>query len=391
MDEYNRVAIYFPSSENLTGGATTFINLIKGLKRFQKLQLLFITEKESELSKQIEDIGVKVKILPFSSLLENKNGEVFEYNFFKKFQILIELLRYNYRFRKIINDENCEVLITRNVKNVIYVGIGAKAAGSKVVWDIGLEPNSRGLIRILHLFSGLLSNVIVIQADNQRSEIFSNFQQKAFKGKFSRIYPGIDEKRMSRLFHQDNKDRINNRELKIVSIGTIVERKNQKMLLEALVELNRESITVDFIGAIRDEKYSNELHEFVLNHDLNGKVNFLGWRSDIPGILGGYDLFVLCSRAEGTPQVIREAMFAGLPVIGTDVGGVGEMIEHNYSGFKVNNFNIDELRNYLQFFLKNRKKIEVFGKRSRIKAKRMFSYDNWIQSYYDILIKLANK
>jgi hypothetical protein len=52
-----------------------------------------------------------------------------------------------------------------------------------------------------------------------------------------------------------------------------------------------------------------------------------GQRDDVPEILRGLDCFVLPSLAEGVSNTILEAMASGLPVIATDVGGNGELIE----------------------------------------------------------------
>jgi len=68
---------------------------------------------------------------------------------------------------------------------------------------------------------------------------------------------------------------------------------------------------------------------------LQGKVRFLGQRSDVPEVLGSADVFVLASQNEGNPLSLMEAMAAGLPVVATAVGGVPELIEDLISGLLV--------------------------------------------------------
>ncbi len=65
---------------------------------------------------------------------------------------------------------------------------------------------------------------------------------------------------------------------------------------------------------------------------LTKTVRFLGWRNDLPQLMAAADAFVLASRNEGMGRVFVEAMAAGLPVIGTDVGGVREVIEDGVTG-----------------------------------------------------------
>jgi glycosyltransferase involved in cell wall biosynthesis len=68
---------------------------------------------------------------------------------------------------------------------------------------------------------------------------------------------------------------------------------------------------------------------------LAGRVEWLGFRPDIPEVLAGLDLFVLPSLAEGLPLSILEAMAAGVPVIATAVSGTTELVEHERTGLLV--------------------------------------------------------
>lgn len=68
---------------------------------------------------------------------------------------------------------------------------------------------------------------------------------------------------------------------------------------------------------------------------LEKKIHLLGTRQDIPNLLAGFDLFALATRKEASGTVFVEAQAAGLPVIGTDVGGVGEMMRNGQSGILV--------------------------------------------------------
>lgn len=56
---------------------------------------------------------------------------------------------------------------------------------------------------------------------------------------------------------------------------------------------------------------------------------FLGHRTDTHRLLSGLDVFCLPSRHEGLPLALMEALAAGLPVVATDVGGVGELVTHD--------------------------------------------------------------
>jgi len=65
------------------------------------------------------------------------------------------------------------------------------------------------------------------------------------------------------------------------------------------------------------------------------RISFLGYRQDIRGILAATDINVLFSSAEGLPNTVMEAMAAGLPVVASDVGGVGCLVKDGETGLLV--------------------------------------------------------
>jgi glycosyltransferase involved in cell wall biosynthesis len=59
---------------------------------------------------------------------------------------------------------------------------------------------------------------------------------------------------------------------------------------------------------------------------LDGTVRFVGYVSDVSGLLGAADVSVFSSRSEGCPNAVLESMAAGLPVAGTDIEGIREVV-----------------------------------------------------------------
>jgi glycosyltransferase involved in cell wall biosynthesis len=68
---------------------------------------------------------------------------------------------------------------------------------------------------------------------------------------------------------------------------------------------------------------------------LGETVRFLGFRSDVPDVLGALDVAVSCSDFEGTPLAVMEYMEAGRPIVATRVGGVPDLIETGVHGLLV--------------------------------------------------------
>ena len=89
------------------------------------------------------------------------------------------------------------------------------------------------------------------------------------------------------------------------------------------------NIVVHIIGG---GKYRSKLDAMVLEFDLVNNVNFLGFlsRDSVFIEMDKSDLFVMPSRTEGLPRALIEAMARGLPAIGSNVGGIPELLSKNY-------------------------------------------------------------
>ncbi|MGH2952419.1 MAG: glycosyltransferase [Solirubrobacterales bacterium] len=116
-------------------------------------------------------------------------------------------------------------------------------------------------------------------------------------------------------------------ELRILSVGRIDEEKNPLMLAEALARLcsddPRWRLTVCGEGLLEDELRSRLAELGVADRaELRGYVD----HEAIRDLYLTSHLLLHVSRTEGLPQVIIEALAAGLPVVATDVGGIREAV-----------------------------------------------------------------
>jgi glycosyltransferase involved in cell wall biosynthesis len=75
-----------------------------------------------------------------------------------------------------------------------------------------------------------------------------------------------------------------------------------------------------------------KIQDQVRQLNLESQVRFLGLRKDVARLLSAADLFLLTSVSEGIPLTVIEAMAAGLPVVATRVGGVGEVVDDGRTG-----------------------------------------------------------
>jgi glycosyltransferase involved in cell wall biosynthesis len=117
----------------------------------------------------------------------------------------------------------------------------------------------------------------------------------------------------------------------ITMVSRFIEGKDHELLLRAFACIPK-GPRLRLVG---DGPKRASVESLARELGIQEQVDFLGNRDDVASLLATSDMFVLASRSEMLPISILEAMRAGLPVIASDVGGVGEAVAHNENGFLV--------------------------------------------------------
>jgi glycosyltransferase involved in cell wall biosynthesis len=119
----------------------------------------------------------------------------------------------------------------------------------------------------------------------------------------------------------------------IVFVGRLDAVKGVPLLLEAVAALHdrHPDLRLSIVG---DGPHREQLEQYAKRLGVDEIVGFLGYRSQdaVAELLAEADMLVLPSFAEGVPVVLMEAMAARLPVIASQVAGVGELVEDGVSG-----------------------------------------------------------
>jgi glycosyltransferase involved in cell wall biosynthesis len=122
--------------------------------------------------------------------------------------------------------------------------------------------------------------------------------------------------------------------VRCLAVARLVERKGIGDLIRAIAALERGRYELEIVGAGPDER---ELRWMAEQLGLTREVIFTGSldRSAIPGRYRDADIFTLAPREEAFGNVFAEALASGLPIVGTTVGGIPELVEHGKNGFLV--------------------------------------------------------
>ena len=108
---------------------------------------------------------------------------------------------------------------------------------------------------------------------------------------------------------------------------------------------------------------------------LDGSVDFLGQRNDVPALLSAFDVAVSSSDFEGTPLAVMEYMAAAKPIVATRVGGVPELIDHGVNGLLVEPRDPAALAASIAQLLRDRDYGETLGARARERQRKEFDIE----------------
>ncbi|MDN3016727.1 N-acetyl-alpha-D-glucosaminyl L-malate synthase BshA [Paenibacillus sp. BSR1-1] len=123
---------------------------------------------------------------------------------------------------------------------------------------------------------------------------------------------------------------------------------------------------------------------------IEDKVIYLGKQENLEELYSISDLMLLLSEKESFGLVALEAMACGVPCIGTNVGGLPEVINHGETGYICEVGDIEDIAAKAIALLMDRKLHQQLSKRSVETATTKFKADNIVEQYEQIYFKLLN-
>ncbi|NNC92755.1 MAG: glycosyltransferase family 4 protein [Acidimicrobiia bacterium] len=154
----------------------------------------------------------------------------------------------------------------------------------------------------------------------------------------------------------------------VLFVGALAAIKRPLLLVEAMARLHpREDVQLVVVGPQNEPGYSGTVTDAIGSLGLEGRVFLRPYATEIEQYFRAADVFALPSASEGMPAAMVEAMASGLPVVGTGVSGIEDLIEHGTNGSIVEP-NAQSLAEALQHYLDDPRLLAEHGARSRRRA-----------------------
>lgn len=187
------------------------------------------------------------------------------------------------------------------------------------------------------------------------------------------IYQPVDATEVKHKTKSTNTDG----KIHILWASRITASKNPELLVRIAQKLNPEKYHLDVWGCVSPDREGFKFPDDVPALNYHGEYN--GFNS-LP--LDEYDIFLYTSFSDGMPNAILEAGAAGLPIIASDVGGVSNFVQHNKTGFLVEDVdNEDKYIELLETVRQNPKKPQKVASQA---TKLLESQHSW-QKFCDVI------
>ena len=381
--------LFIHQSAELYGSDKTLLLLLKNLDK-NKFKPVVLLPFDGPLKEALENENIEVVIAPvlklYRKLFTPKNLVGFFKDIKAAFKIVNEL-HTKYQF----------TLIYSNTLAVLFGILFAWKNNIKHLWHVHEIIEKPSLFK--KAFIGLLSlkcNTHIVY-NSQATRLFWEVNN-TIKNKGIVIHNGIEINNLQcssteisevrkKLFQaQPN-------EVVLALVGRISRWKGQMILLEAFNDLVQKyrHIKLVFVGAPppNQEKFQEDLEERITSFQLNDKVLIIPFQNEIHKIWQAIDIAVVPStEPEPFGMVAMEAMLAHRPIVGSNHGGLTEIIVNNETGFLVTPKSVQDLVIALEKLIQNELLRKEMGEKGYLRVTTAFSVGQYVDSFEKFFEKI---
>lgn len=381
--------LFIHQSAELYGSDKTLLLLLKNLDK-NKFKPIVLLPFDGPLKEALENENIEVVIAPVLKLYRKLFTPKNLIGFFKDIKAAF----------KIVNKLHKKYQFTLIYSNTLAVLLGIMFAWKnniKHLWHVHEIIEKPSLFK--KAFVGLLylkSNTHIVY-NSQATKVFWELNKNIIN-KGVVIWNGIEintpESSTSELFDiRKNLFLAQPNEIILALVGRISRWKGQMILLDAfnnLVQKN-ENIKLVFVGAPppNQEKFQEDLEERIASFKLNDKVLIIPFQNEIHKIWQAIDIAVVPStEPEPFGMVAIEAMLAHKPIVGSNHGGLTEIIENNATGFLVTPNSVQDLVIALEKLIQNELLRKEMGEKGYLRVTTAFSVEQYVDSFEKFFEKI---
>jgi glycosyltransferase involved in cell wall biosynthesis len=298
-------------------------------------------------------------------------------------------LRALFEIRTVLKELRPDLVAAHSSKAGILSRVAGASLGIPVIltahgWNFtpGIPPLQAALYRQIERSVGPLTDKIITVSEFDRQLALR--AGIAPENRLVTVYNGIPD------VAQDLRSNPGREPVRMVMVARFGPQKDHGTLLRALAGVKDKRWKLDLVG---DGLLIGPMKALAESLRLSDRVHFLGQRTDVDQLLSQAQVSLLVTNWEGFPLSILEAMRAGLPVVASAVGGIGESVWDGETGYLVPRGEEDLLRDRIGRLLDDPALRVRLGRGGRARYEQHFtlaeSVAKTLQVYRDLLAREA--
>lgn len=328
---------YYDSIYGAQKSMLTLASLLKKTKASLNVTIgvFKLGKLSSSINRDLIDIlDFNSQLIILNSIRSNKKNYL--YFFYYLLNILLFWLKTPILFVKL---KKFDKICINDYRSILLLLPSLILLRNRTIWYVRIREDKNILLKFL---SHIPKKIICISTN-----VYNEFDYLNNK---EMLKTGFDNKEIN--FDLE----IQSNEIKMVTVGSINERKNQIELINQYVSLYEKlhkkqiKISLDIIGGCEkgDEDYFERVINLVNSESLIGKnIKILGYKDNADSLLKNYDVFLFSSLREGLPRSVIEALQSGCFIISNKVDGIDDIVKHKSYGYVYDIFDADMISKIL--------------------------------------------
>ncbi len=276
---------------------------------------------------------------------------------------------------KIIDNQKIDLLYMNNQPSSNLEGIiAAEKAGIPVIQhariETGLNPVeiracNRTLAKIICVSEGIRDSFVRQGLNPSLCVVVHN----GISSDLTPLTPPLDVRRIWNIPPSN---------IIVGTVGSLLKRKRIHELIEVLHVITS-TTDLDVTCLITGEgPQQRNLDELAHKRKLHDHIIFTGFQPDAVSYINAMDIFVMPSEKEGLPRVVLEAMLMRKPVVASDVIGNSELVEHEKTGFLIQQGDTQKFADAIIVLIKNSELRKKMGDSAYKRVVDFFSIEKYI-------------
>ena len=431
-----KTILYLDHTAKMGGGEIALLNLILALD-WSRYSPVVALAAEGPLAEKLRAAGVETHVLPLDrALLDTRKDSLGASSLLRLGQVA-RLAAYTLRLARWTRGRRVDLIHTNSLKSDLYGGVAGRLAGVPVLWHVRdnidgqyLPARVAGAFRAL---SRLLPRAVIANSESTlrtlrplarqtTATVYSGVADYGGAGRppappqgrsVQVVHDGYDTQAFGPQAAADQTvEQTAEQELGVrpappaapvvpakrplvVLVGRIADWKGQDVFIRAAA-LTRDAFPLarfQIIGAplFGEYEYEASLHRLCAELGVEDRVEFLGFRSDVPALLAEADVVVHASTlGEPFGQVVIEGMAAGKPVIATDGGALPEIVLPGKTGLLVPMGDAPAMGEAISALLSDPVRARAMGEAGRLRVQERFTISHTVRKMERIYDHLLN-